>query len=185
MERPRFVEHLYGTCNPFWMLDPGSRSANDRTLVANSELAVCSWALEAGGSAFASVLDPLAALRCPALAQPVNSPPVSDRLRNTARTVRRLALPGQRLSVFSSGYNSSAFPFGVQRWRTAWACSPGVRLTDSLGVGCRSAFYGVRWPICTASWSQARVRSVLRPSSVTGAKPRARSCSRTKVRVGR
>jgi len=47
------------------------------TLVANSELAVCSWALEAGGSAFASVLDLLAALRCPALAQPVNSPPVS------------------------------------------------------------------------------------------------------------
>ncbi len=27
--------------------------------------------------------------------------------------------------------NSSAFPFGVQGWRTAWACSPGVRLTDT------------------------------------------------------
>ena len=52
-----------------WILNP-------ETLVANSELAVCSWALEAGGSAFASVLDSLAALRCPALTQPANSPPV-------------------------------------------------------------------------------------------------------------
>jgi hypothetical protein len=70
-------------------------SQNVRTLVANSELAVCSWALEAGGSAFASVRDPLAALRCPALAQLLNSPPVSVRFgpsmeRSQAGNVQRV-----------------------------------------------------------------------------------------------
>ncbi len=51
-----------------------------RTLVANSELAVCSRSLEAVGRAFATVIGPLAAIQMTVVAVLLNSPPVSLRL---------------------------------------------------------------------------------------------------------
>ncbi len=55
---------------------------------------------------------------------------INDRLRNTAQIVRCLALPGQRLSVFPSGYQFVRFP--VRR--------PG--LADSLGLLAWGSFGG-------------------------------------------
>ncbi len=56
-----------------WILNP-------ETLGANSELAICSWALAAGGLASATVIGPSAATRMTSGSGPMNSPPVSPEI---------------------------------------------------------------------------------------------------------
>jgi len=105
--------------------------------VANSELAICSWASAAGGLASATVLGPSAASRMTSGSGPLNSPPVSPEIEfihlATPQNVRfgRAAsnIGNERPAVRQGSFDGQ--PTGaVSTWLATTRCCEGLAGMD-------------------------------------------------------